>query len=301
MRIVGQPQGQGDHSLGVANLPHVVQTATFPAIRAQVSWGLLFEAVERGATSDGVGAPEEQRPLDDIVPSLIHGSAVPRCCRKDLLGSVRRLTARNIRVLVDVRVIMAMMSLERGRRSLLRTYLYAVTAALMIAMALPAHAQVSKNEIVRGLKPSEGVTRGLSRSLGGQTRKIEIVPGKEAEILDQNKDLPKINLTIEFEYNSDRPTPVGERQLVALGEALKDASLNQFRFMLAGHTDARGSDDYNQQLSERRAIAVQRHLLSNRIEPARLSVVGFGKKRLLDAGKPESPRNRRVEIVNLLN
>lgn len=171
----------------------------------------------------------------------------------------------------------------------------------MSAMTWPAQAQVSKDEIVRGLKPSEGLTRGLTRSLGGQTRKIEIVPGKEAEILDQNKDLPKINLTIEFEYNSDRPTPGGERQLVALGEALKDASLKQFRFMLAGHTDARGSDDYNLQLSERRAVAVQRYLLGKQIEPARLSVVGFGKKRLIDAGNPESPRNRRVEIVNLLN
>ena len=194
-----------------------------------------------------------------------------------------------------------MMNLHQGGRSLRRIYLCAIAAALLTAMAPPAQAQVSKDEIVRGLKPSEGLTRGLTRSLGGKTRKIEIVPGKEAEILDQNKDLPKINLTIEFEYNSDRPTPGGEKQLVALGDALKDASLNQFRFMLAGHTDARGSDDYNLQLSERRAIAVQRYLLGKQIEPARLSVVGFGKKRLLDAGNPESPRNRRVEIVNLLN
>ena len=97
------------------------------------------------------------------------------------------------------------------------------------------------------------------------------------------------------------PRRSGERQLVALGEALKDASLNQFRFMLAGHTDARGSDDYNLHLSERRAAAVQRYLLGKQIEPARLSVVGFGKKRLIDTGNPESPRNRRVEIVNLLN
>jgi outer membrane protein OmpA-like peptidoglycan-associated protein len=183
---------------------------------------------------------------------------------------------------------------------MLRILLCAIAAALMTAVALPAQAQVSKDEIVRGLKPSESLTRGLTRGIG-TTRKIEIVPGKEAEVLDQNKDLPKLNLTIEFEYASDKPTRAGEQQLVALGEALKDSSLKGFRFMLAGHTDARGSDDYNLALSERRAIAVQRYLMTNQIDPSRLNVVGFGKKRLLDAGNPESSRNRRVEIVNLLN
>ena len=71
-------------------------------------------------------------------------------------------------------------------------------------LAPGAQAQVSKDEILRSLKPAEG--RGLTRSL--TTRKIEVIPGKEAEVLDKNKDLPKINLTIEFEYGSDRPTAV---------------------------------------------------------------------------------------------
>jgi outer membrane protein OmpA-like peptidoglycan-associated protein len=160
----------------------------------------------------------------------------------------------------------------------------------------PASAQVSKEEIVRSLKPQGGLTRSLT------TRKIEVVPGKEAEVLDQNKDLPKINLAIEFEYDSDRPTPNGERQLFQLAEALKDANLKSFRFMLAGHTDARGSWEYNQRLSERRAIAVQRFLAGPaQVEISRLSTVGFGKMRLLKDAAPEDPRNRRVEVVNLLN
>lgn len=168
--------------------------------------------------------------------------------------------------------------------------------AAVVWLAPEAQAQMSKDDIVRSLKPAQGLTRSLT------TRKIEVIPGKEAEVLDRNKDLPKINLTIEFEYNSDRPTPAGMQQLGALGDALRDPGLKNFRFMLAGHTDARGSDIYNQTLSERRAFAVQRFLAgSAQIEQSRLSTVGFGRSRLLQDVSPEDGRNRRVEVVNLLN
>jgi outer membrane protein OmpA-like peptidoglycan-associated protein len=172
----------------------------------------------------------------------------------------------------------------------------AVLAVSALTMSSGVHAQVSSEEIVRSLQPKQGLTRSI------RSRAIEILPGKEAEVIDKNKDLPKINLTIEFEYNSDRPTPAGEKQLVALAEALKDPTLKDFRYLLAGHTDARGSDDYNQALSERRAVTVQRFLISTiKFDPTRLQTVGFGEKRLLDTQDPGSPRNRRVEIVNLLN
>lgn len=173
-----------------------------------------------------------------------------------------------------------------------------LTAAVLIGAATaPAQAQVSKDEIIRSLKPKPGLTRSMA-----PTRKIEIVPGHEAEVLDKNKDLPKINLSIEFEYNSDRPTFAGEKQLAILAEALKEPGLNGSRYMLAGHTDGRGGDEYNQALSERRAMAVQRYLISAiGYDPTKISTVGFGKRRLLEQYEPTDPRHRRVEVVNLLN
>jgi outer membrane protein OmpA-like peptidoglycan-associated protein len=165
---------------------------------------------------------------------------------------------------------------------------------LAVAFATHAHAQVSSDDIIEQLKPPLGLTRSIG------TRRIQIVPGNEAEALD-NKDLPKINLTIEFEYNSDQPTAAGRRQLTSLADALRDARLRDFRFLLAGHTDARGGDDYNQQLSERRANAVKDFLARAQFDESRLQTVGFGKRRLLDRNQPESARNRRVEIVNLLH
>jgi outer membrane protein OmpA-like peptidoglycan-associated protein len=173
----------------------------------------------------------------------------------------------------------------------------AILFAALLVLAPGAQAQVSKDEILRSLKPAEG--RGLTRSL--TTRKIEVIPGKEAEVLDKNKDLPKINLTIEFEYGSDRPTAVGLKQLGVLSDALKDPGLKGFRFMLAGHTDAIGSEGYNQELSQRRAAAVQRYLAGQQLDPSKLNIVGFGKTRLLPGVNPDDPKNRRVEVVNLLN
>jgi outer membrane protein OmpA-like peptidoglycan-associated protein len=171
-----------------------------------------------------------------------------------------------------------------------------LTAAALLS-ASGASAQVSKDEIIQSLKPKGGLTRSMA-----PTRKIEVIPGNEAEVLDKNKDLPKINLSIEFEYNSDRPTPAGERQLATLADALKEPGLRTSRFILAGHTDGKGGDDYNQTLSERRAIAVQRYLIGAvGFDPTKLSTVGFGKRRLLEVADPSSARNRRVEVVNLLN
>lgn len=67
---------------------------------------------------------------------------------------------------------------------------------------------------------------------------------------------------------------------------------------IIGHTDAVGSSDYNQELSERRAAAVSQYLRSKGIASERLSSVGFGNKRPIASNKTEEgrKRNRRVEF-----
>ena len=65
-----------------------------------------------------------------------------------------------------------------------------------------------------------------------------------------------------------------------------------------GHTDNTGSAEYNQQLSERRAISVGQYLRSRNVDPRRLLVVGFGETRPIADNSTEFGRqqNRRVEI-----
>jgi len=160
-------------------------------------------------------------------------------------------------------------------------------------------------DIIKALKPPSRTTRGLGSGGGpggsGPTRSLSVAPGQEREALERG-DLPKVDLRIEFEYGSDRLTAAGKQVLAALGEALKDPQFASSRFAIAGHTDGRGSDLYNQRLSERRAAAVRDYLVRTAgIADARLIALGFGKSKPLNPADPLAAENRRVEIVNLLN
>lgn len=70
------------------------------------------------------------------------------------------------------------------------------------------------------------------------------------------------------------------------------------RLRVAGHTDARGSDEYNMALAQRRAAAVQRYLADRGVDASRLEIVSFGEERPAVAGENESAwaQNRRAEF-----
>jgi outer membrane protein OmpA-like peptidoglycan-associated protein len=73
---------------------------------------------------------------------------------------------------------------------------------------------------------------------------------------------------------------------------------DQTVIVVAGHTDSRGADDYNQDLSERRAESVAKFLRSRDIVEARIETVGFGEKVPLASNETAAGRaqNRRVEL-----
>ena len=73
------------------------------------------------------------------------------------------------------------------------------------------------------------------------------------------------------------------------------------RVRLEGHTDDRGSREYNIGLGERRAQSVRRALLLQGASEAQLSTVSYGAERPAVAGHDEAAwaKNRRVEIVYL--
>ena len=70
--------------------------------------------------------------------------------------------------------------------------------------------------------------------------------------------------------------------------------------MVAGHTDAVGSEGYNQDLSERRADTIKKYLSEKYgITDSNLVTVGYGESKPKDANAPMDPTNRRVQVVNM--
>ena len=68
---------------------------------------------------------------------------------------------------------------------------------------------------------------------------------------------------------------------------------------IEGHTDERGSDEYNLALGERRAQSAQKYLVSLGIDPSRLDVISYGEEKPLDPANNEEAwaKNRRDEFV----
>ena len=108
-----------------------------------------------------------------------------------------------------------------------------------------------------------------------------------------------INLYVNFDFNSADLTSDARITLDRLGAALSGLKLAEFSFVIAGHTDAVGGDEFNQKLSERRAAAVRDYLIAHfNIDGTRLAAKGYGKSQLLDPSRPEDGVNRRVQIIN---
>ena len=179
---------------------------------------------------------------------------------------------------------------------------------------------VTEDEIVRALTPEKKppLTRGLSAgpqtssapsaaegkfvaTVRGRTTRSLSVSERE-EIAAIVKDKPKIDLEINFDYNSADISAKSLPSVQALGRALSNADLKGSTFVVAGHTDAAGGEAYNQDLSERRADAIKRYLVDKfGINGSDLVTVGYGKSKLKDPSQPMAEANRRVQVVNMEN
>ena len=110
---------------------------------------------------------------------------------------------------------------------------------------------------------------------------------------------PSLSLLIQFDFNSARVRPESQQALANLSVALQSPELRNSTFALEGHTDAKGSADYNVRLSALRAQAVRDYLMGRGVEQGRLQASGKGASELANVEQPFAPENRRVRIVNL--
>ena len=182
----------------------------------------------------------------------------------------------------------------RSFLSMIKTVVAGLILVCLAAVSANAASENSVNSIIKSLAPIAGqkITKGYNG--GGKKTRIE---GRDVIL---NYDYA-VDMEIYFPFDSARLTAKARRQLAALGMALSSEKLRPFRYLLVGHTDARGRAAYNKDLSRRRAAAVKRFLIENyAISPRRLLSVGWGEERLKTPDYPNAAINRRVQVIMIL-
>jgi outer membrane protein OmpA-like peptidoglycan-associated protein len=196
----------------------------------------------------------------------------------------------------------------------------AFLAVVLVAFAttalgpeIAAQEAITSDAIIQALTPKPK-TRSLSpdsstisaddrafvESLATTSRSITVEERKKVVDVIEVANLPAIDLEIYFGFDSAAIGAEAVPALMKLGQALTNDKLKGSIYLLGGHTDAKGADDYNQALSEKRAAAVRDFLEQNFGIPAQQLVsAGFGEEKLKNANDPEAAENRRVQVVRL--
>lgn len=197
-----------------------------------------------------------------------------------------------------------------------RTFSLVLVASLAMAAAAPAPGRAQdattataaelqtlfQRQKSRGLKlaPGTGVATAVGVSspdgtvVTATTDAQVLVPVAYAELDDDDQ----VNIRIAFDFDSAVLRDSEAEKLAQLCLAMKVVDVDVFR--IVGHTDAAGSDDYNDRLSLLRAEEVKRHLVSDcGLADTRLQAVGMGKRYLSNPDDPRGEENRRVEFQAL--
>jgi outer membrane protein OmpA-like peptidoglycan-associated protein len=167
---------------------------------------------------------------------------------------------------------------------------------LLLSGALSPHAvcatDMDAKRIIEALKPDASPalkTRSL-RNL--QVEQTGAAPAA-AEVP------PNVSLTIGFHFDSANLTKESVSTLSQLAQALKSNELSGLKFMVEGHTDGKGTPDYNLKLSQARASAVKTYLEKQGVEASRLVAQGKGDTELVNSQDRFAAENRRVKVITL--
>ncbi|MEZ5542441.1 MAG: peptidoglycan-associated lipoprotein Pal [Pseudomonadota bacterium] len=157
--------------------------------------------------------------------------------------------------------------------------------------------------VLAGCSSKGGVQGGASvedRSMGGDggvatSGAAGATSFSSYSLNDPNSPLAR--RVIYFDYDSAEISAADQDTLLAHASYLA-ANPGQM-VALEGHTDERGSREYNIALGDRRALSVQRLLELNGVTPGQLSVVSYGEEKPAAEGHSDAAwrLNRRVEIV----
>lgn len=153
------------------------------------------------------------------------------------------------------------------------------------------------DEILAGAAIGGVVGGAIGTYMDRQQERLTHIPRTTVERVGED--------TLLVHFNSDVLFPAGSATLDSDGrstlEQVADV-INDYRktaVVVQGHTDALGSEESNQSLSERRARAVESYLMNRGVDPGRMTAIGFGESAPVasNASAEGRQRNRRVDVL----
>ncbi len=128
---------------------------------------------------------------------------------------------------------------------------------------------------------------------------LDKCPGTPAGVkVDVNGCPAAMSLHINFNYDSSEVAPQYDGEIAKAAQCIAEYPGNVV--FIDGHTDSRGSDAYNQTLSEKRATAVKQRLIERfKVPAARMQARGFGESQPVASNETDEGRaaNRRVDVA----
>lgn len=177
------------------------------------------------------------------------------------------------------------------------TYKGAGIGAAAGAAAAVLDGKREADEILAGAAIGAVIGAGVGAYMDAQEEKLARIPGTTVERVGPETLLIHFESDVLFATDS---AVVGGGAQGTLNEVA--AVINEFAktaVVVQGHTDDTGSESHNQELSERRAGAVEGFLVARGVAPARITSIGYGEGMPVAGNVSESGRrlNRRVDIM----
>ena len=172
---------------------------------------------------------------------------------------------------------------------------------LLVMFAAAALAAGCSKPVKEDASTAQPVASTAAPASGVQTGGVATVNMDEHQGTEQGAKGPSSPLAaqrvIYFDFDSSDIRNEYVDVIAAHGKFL--ASNATVRVRLEGHTDERGSREYNIGLGERRAQAVKRALMLQGVQESQITTVSYGEERPAALGNDEAAwsKNRRVEIV----
>jgi OOP family OmpA-OmpF porin len=185
----------------------------------------------------------------------------------------------------------------------------AIAGGLAVACG-PSQAQerITYQQALQGLAQSAQTAQKIGIDTDAVRQDIEArikADGSEnaktaPSVADALSKLPNFIVQIQFNLDSDIIRPESWVTVGRIADALQHPLVLGDRFLIVGNTDARGSREYNLELSQKRARSVAFMLVNVfGVQPNRLATMGLGEEALFDKNDPDAAVNRRVELYNI--